>query len=207
MISYHRGNLLDADVDALVNAVNTVGIMGKGPDLKGLAILDRDGANRQDAQYGALTIIYWRRYEAENYFITPGLLRDFASLHFADLDLFGGFQKEIDEVLEALTLELVFDGIAGDLAAWKQSPPDAARLVWEAKTERRKLSTFAEGFFRRLAHKLGGPMLLKKGELHRLIAHVDPQTIPAEVSQKLDLLDQLFTHATTQEASADAAAD
>jgi hypothetical protein len=55
--------------------------------------------------------------------------------------------------------------------------------------------------------ELGGPMLLKKGELHRLIAHVDPQSIPAEVSQKLDLLDQLFAHATTQEASADAIAD
>jgi O-acetyl-ADP-ribose deacetylase (regulator of RNase III) len=30
MIEYVRGNLLDADVQALVNAVNTVGVMGKG---------------------------------------------------------------------------------------------------------------------------------------------------------------------------------
>ncbi len=30
MISYIQGNLLDADVDALVNTVNTVGVMGKG---------------------------------------------------------------------------------------------------------------------------------------------------------------------------------
>tara|TARA_R110000796_G_scaffold37003_1_gene93658 strand:- start:4425 stop:4916 length:492 start_codon:yes stop_codon:yes gene_type:complete len=30
MISYTAGNLLDADVDALVNPVNTVGVMGKG---------------------------------------------------------------------------------------------------------------------------------------------------------------------------------
>lgn len=30
MISYHQGDLLAADVDALVNAVNTVGVMGKG---------------------------------------------------------------------------------------------------------------------------------------------------------------------------------
>lgn len=214
---YVQNNYPDQSLDAELERVeggfgitpekHFQGLRNLLPDLKGLAILDRDSANRQDAHYGALTISYWRRYEAENYFITPGLLRNFASLHFADLDLFGGFQKEIDEVLEALTLELVFDGIAGDLAAWKQSPPDAARLIWEAKTERRKLSTFAEEFFRRLAQKMGGPMLLKKGELHRLIAHVDPRTIPAEVSQKLDLLDQLFTHATTQEASPDAAGD
>ena len=30
MIEFTRGNLLDAKVDALVNAVNTVGVMGKG---------------------------------------------------------------------------------------------------------------------------------------------------------------------------------
>lgn len=30
MIEYTKGNLLEADVEALVNAVNTVGVMGKG---------------------------------------------------------------------------------------------------------------------------------------------------------------------------------
>src|SRR3954470_3894581 len=30
MLAYAQGNLLDADVDALVNTVNTVGVMGKG---------------------------------------------------------------------------------------------------------------------------------------------------------------------------------
>jgi O-acetyl-ADP-ribose deacetylase (regulator of RNase III) len=30
VISYHQGDLLEADVQALVNAVNTVGVMGKG---------------------------------------------------------------------------------------------------------------------------------------------------------------------------------
>ncbi|STK81488.1 Uncharacterised protein [Escherichia coli] len=30
MITYTQGNLLDAPVEALVNTVNTVGVMGKG---------------------------------------------------------------------------------------------------------------------------------------------------------------------------------
>ncbi|MBO9573216.1 MAG: macro domain-containing protein [Chitinophagaceae bacterium] len=30
MIQFTRGNLLEADADAIVNAVNTVGVMGKG---------------------------------------------------------------------------------------------------------------------------------------------------------------------------------
>jgi hypothetical protein len=34
MITFTQGNLLDADVDALVNTVNTVGVMGKGIALR-----------------------------------------------------------------------------------------------------------------------------------------------------------------------------
>ncbi len=44
MITWCQGNLLDADVDALVNAVNTVGVMGKGI---ALAFKQRFPANYQ----------------------------------------------------------------------------------------------------------------------------------------------------------------
>ncbi len=95
--------------------------------------------------------------------------------------------------------ELVFDGNDDDLRAWQQSPVDAARLVWEAKTERRKLSTLAEEFFRRLAGKRVGPMLLTKGELHRLVPEVPLAAIAPEVTQKLDLLSELFGAARNKE--------
>ena len=69
---------------------------------------------------------------------------------------------------------------------------DAARLLWEARTERIKLSDFAEAFFRRVAERLGHAMLLRKGDLHQLVNFVDPQSISAEVSETLDLLKALF---------------
>lgn len=170
------------------------------PSLRGLAILDNDGRNRQSTS-GPLSIAYWKRYEAENYFITPDVLREYARDHYKDLDLFSGFTTEIDEVLDALVLEQVFDGAHADFDTWKQSLPQVSRLLWEAKTERRKLSTVAEEFFRRLAQRLGGQMLLKKGELHRLIALVNPQSIAPEVSEKLDRLAVLFEQAASDEAS------
>jgi len=162
------------------------------PQLKGLAILDNDGRERIGGQEGALTVSYWRRYEAENYFVTPDLLRSYARQQYGDMDLFGGHREEIDEVLNALVQESVFDGSQADFKAWKESSPEGARIVWEAKTERRKLSSFAEEFFRRLAQRLGGPMLLKKGELHRLVQIAPVAVIPAEVGEKLDLLAGLF---------------
>jgi ABC-type multidrug transport system ATPase subunit len=162
------------------------------PQLKGLAILDNDGKGRQSVVEGALTLSYWRRYEAENYFVTPNVLRAYALTHYADMELFGNFQPEIDEVLDAIVLEYVFESNDADFQIWKQSPVSAARLVWDTKTERLKLSSFAEEFFRRLGVRLAAPMLLRKGELHRLVATVETTSIPSEVTDKLNLLLELF---------------
>lgn len=162
------------------------------PGLRGLAILDNDGKGRQSIVEGALTISYWRRYEAENYFVTPDVLRRYARAQYQEMELFAGFHAEIDSVLDSLLLEQVFGAIEADFLTWKNAPAGAARLVWEARTERLKMSSLAEEFFRRLPGRIGGQMLLKKGDLHVLVAYADPATIPAEVSEKLSLLDALF---------------
>lgn len=199
---YVQNNYPDQDADAELERVeggfgitpreHFNGLRNLLPSLRGLAILDNDGRDRKSSDDGALRISYWKRYEAENYFITTDVLRSFARSHFADLDLFDGFQKEIDQTLDRLVLEQVFDGIEADFHAWKSAPPEVSRIVWEAKTERFKLSSFAEEFFRRLALQFGGQMLLRKGELHRLVSEIDPKNIPAEVQEKLDALEELF---------------
>lgn len=162
------------------------------PNLQGIAILDNDGQNRQPFQGGGLNLVYWKRYEAENYFITPDVLKRFALAHYQSTDLLGGFREEIEAVAGQLILERVFGNVEADFHTYSTSTPEVARLLWEAKTERLKLSDFAEDFFRRLASKLSHPMILRKGELHRLVIHVDPDNIPAEVKEKLDLLQGQF---------------
>jgi hypothetical protein len=165
------------------------------PELKGLAILDNDGADRKASIDGGLTLAYWRRYEAENYFVSPDVLRRYAVSQLAEMSLFDGFKEEINQVLDALVLERVFESVDADFQAWKQASSETSRILWEAKTQRLKLSVFAEEFFRQLAARIGGSMMLKKGELHRLISVVEPKTIVPEVSEKLDLLHELFNAA------------
>ena len=165
------------------------------PGLVGLAILDSDGRERQDLDEGGLRIVHWNRYEGENYFVTPQVLKDHASHAYSDLPLFERFERETDEVLDALILERVFAGRARDFTTWQGLDADAARLVWESSTRDIKLSDFAEEFFRRLAARLGLAMLLRKGELHRLVDFADPASIPEEVSAKLDLLAEIFVAA------------
>lgn len=169
------------------------------PGLKGLAILDNDGRGRESRTEGALKVSYWRRYEAENYFITPDLLRRHATSGFEEMELFASFRPQIDGVIDSLVKQFVFQDEEADFRTWKDSPGDAARVIWEAKTERLKLSQFAEEFYRRLAEETGGQMLLRKGELHRLIHLMDVASIPAEVRSKLDELHGLFQQASTME--------
>lgn len=211
---YVQNNFPDQDLEAELERVE--GGFGITPEkhfhglrrmvgnLKGLAILDNDGRNRQDSHNNSLITVYWRRYEAENYFITPQVLKSYVADQYVDMELFGGFANETEEVLSALILERVFSGEQQDYQTWQEAAPEAGRLLWEAKTERLKLSDFAEEFFRRLAQRLGHAMLLKKGELHRLVDYVEPKSIAAEVRTKLDLLLEIFKASSEHEESREA---
>ena len=136
--------------------------------------------------------MYWERYEAGNYFVTPEVLRNYAIRQYSGATLFGGHRTEIERVLQDLTREFVFSGSLSDYATYEKLPDDAKRFVWDTKTHRMKLSTFAEEFFRRLANELGDEMLLTKGSLHRLIDLVPPGQFVSEVRQKLDALNAVF---------------
>lgn len=171
------------------------------PDLRGLAILDNDGRGRVESDDGSLKVLYWNRYEVENYFITPDLLRRHALEQFSGLELFDNFRPQIDKVLDALVLERVFGGNETDFQTWKESPPEASRIIWEAKSERIKMSNFAEDFFRRLATEIGGQMLLRKGELHRMVSLIEPASVSPDVIRMLDHLHRLFLAARSDEES------
>ena len=123
---------------------------------------------------------------------TPDAVRTFTAHHYRDHPLFA---NQGDQLLDALILERVVSANESDFDTWKTAPAAAARLLWEARTERVKLSDFAEEFFRRLADKLGHAMLLRKGGLHQLLDFVEPKSLPSEVAMKLDLLKALFDRA------------
>lgn len=158
----------------------------------GLAVLDNDGLNRLEYDQQGLHICYWKRYETENYFVTPSVLRSFSLSKYEDMTLFGGYLEQIDTVLDKLILERLFDGDSDEFQTYAKSPKEVSKLLWGAKTERMKLSDFAEEFFRRLAAQLQHSLLLKKGELHQLVQFAELKEISGEVNEKLDLIAKLF---------------
>ena len=163
------------------------------PQLRGLAILDNDGRNRTTRKEGGLEILYWSRYEGENYFVTPAILRRYAEEKLSSLELFAGFRHEIKSTLDKLILERVFVNDEAAFQTYSTAEPAAAALIWTTSTARVKLSDFAEEFYRRLGKVTGMPMLLRKGDLHLLIPFVNPKDIIQEVREKLNALQRLLT--------------
>uniref|UniRef100_A0A7C3IGC2 AAA family ATPase n=1 Tax=Gracilinema caldarium TaxID=215591 RepID=A0A7C3IGC2_9SPIR len=172
---------------------NTLRKLIKG--LKGLAILDNDGKGKQDWYDGDLKITYWKRYEIENYFITPDILLKYVESRKDDMGLFAPDNQKARDVIRKLILTDVFTNNEKDMLTWEQATPDAARLIWESKTDRIKMSLFAEKFFKQFAEETGQQVLMKKGDFYTLVNFLDVSTIPDEVSEKLNLLKEIFENA------------
>lgn len=160
------------------------------PSLRGLVIQDNDGRNRSDGQAGELLKLVWRRYEAENYFITPELLLVEGRRSLGEAELFA---QQPEEILRELLLQGVFGGSAEDLANYGRADESTRKTIWRAQTQHQKLSSFAEEFFRRLAQATGTPMTYTKGGLHDLVANCDNGELNGEVKDKLDAIARLLS--------------
>jgi predicted ATPase len=157
------------------------------PELKGFALFDGDNKNREDSAGGAITTMFWKEYEIENYFITPEVLTKFVQNRRKDTgqELFMSediFTQSLNEVL----LSKVFGGSAEVLDQYYKGGKDLKRFL----LRNTKMSDFAEEVFRYYAAKIGRPMLLTKGEFYRLVSFCPAEELAGEVLEKLDALAQ-----------------
>lgn len=165
-------------------------LRGMIPDLRGLVIRDNDGKQYREGTQASLEIRTWKRYEPENYFITPELLLAWADKSMPGEDLFATTRLRL---LDGLILEHVFDGSSEDFANYQKLDSSTRKTLWRAQTQQKKLSLFAEEFFRRLASETGTRMLATKGGLHELVSLCDASELNGEVRDKLDALHRLLS--------------
>lgn len=159
------------------------------PELRGLEIRDNDGKQRTDDERNGLQQLVWKRYEPENYFITPELLLEYVARQSPGDDL---FVSQRVAILDDLILEDIFDGEKADYENFRKADFSTRKTLWRAQTLGRKLSAFAEEFFKRLALATGSRVLIRKGGFHELIEICDPAELNGEVGQKLDALKSLL---------------
>jgi hypothetical protein len=164
-------------------------LRGMIPKLRGLVIRDNDGKQHRESTQAGLELRMWKRYEPENYFITPELLLAWADKQMPGEDL---FNKTRQRILDELILAQVFDGSAEDFANYQKLDTSTRKTLWRAQTQNKKLSLFAEEFYRRLAEETGTRMLARKGNLHELVTICDPAELNGDVKAKLDALMELL---------------
>lgn len=160
------------------------------PEFKGLALLDGDARGLPDESTTGLDILYWQRYEIENYYITPDLILKYVACVF---DREGGLFTEssvtaLRTVLDERLLETVFNGDRQQLDEYKK----ASSSLQKTLLKNLKMSEFAEGVFEEFARRQKQPILLRKGEYYLMLEHAAPIDIPEEVTKKLDRLGQHF---------------
>jgi ABC-type multidrug transport system ATPase subunit len=155
-------------------------------NLKGIAILDSDGKEIPDETQNNLTIVYWKNYELENYFITPEVILNYVdSLHEENDTLFKQQQHEVmEQVINQWLLAQRFEGDKGQLAEFLK----ASKKFQQTVLKNVKMSGFAEQVFETYAKGSQQPILLNKGEFYQLVQHVNKNDIPQEVTEKLDLI-------------------
>ena len=168
------------------------------PGLRGLVILDGDGKARKNTK-SHLPTVFWKRYEIENYFITRELLTDSIQNHYREHPLLGNHKKLAPKILDSLIQKHVFANKRRNFNIWNESPSEAQQLLWEEKTKTCKLSDLAEEFYRKFAAAIKSPMMYRKGKLYQLIELVEPESIPEEVTEKLDRLQDLLENSGPQE--------
>jgi hypothetical protein len=160
------------------------------PALRGLAIYDHDGRVRKETREAGLTELQWRRYEPENYFITPPLLERWVERYLGQEELFGSARAE---VMKEMLREFIFTDDPDDIDAYQRADQLTRMALWRAKTQFLKLSNFAEEYYRRIARATATPMLLRKGVLHQLVELCEPEDLNGDVKAKLDALQSLLS--------------
>ncbi len=155
-------------------------------EFKGIAVFDSDDRDIRDMIESDLAVVYWKNYELENYFITPELILKFIETRYeSEAPLFKSPAYSLmKEIIDQRLLIEVFSNDKNQLREFRQSSKNLRRTL----LRNLKMSKFTDQVFEEFAKSQNQPILLKKGEFHQLIEFMDVEDIPAEVTEKLDLI-------------------
>lgn len=158
------------------------------PELKAIAIRDGDGTCHPiDRSQKDLEIVYWDKYEIENYFITPELLIEYVKKEIGlhEGELFAISEKCGIDISNSMDETIAHFLFGGDLNRVKEyydsSPKEKEKLLSNIK-----MSEFANKFFCNLSRKRQSPILLNKGEYYQLIDLLPNNEIPKGIIETLD---------------------
>lgn len=156
------------------------------PELKGIAIFDSDGKNKTDEievkKDFALT--FWKKYELENYFITPTVVFNYIINNQNDARISANFEQ----IWDSFILENLFNNRQKAYESYMQLDKPLQEYQFEQLLANKKASLFLEQYFEVLSKETNTPLLLRKGSFYKLIDYMDIENIDREISEKFNLI-------------------
>ncbi|WP_448528003.1 AAA family ATPase [Raineya sp.] len=162
------------------------------PRLKGIGIFDSDAQKRQNEINDHLAILFWERYEIENYFITPQTIEAFARKEWEKRlgSIFSEYiQQKVERLRNIIESELILPVLNQDLQAlqdFKDLTINLQNQQFQNMAVNHKLSKLLENVFNRLSELEKEPLLLTKSNFYVLIDFLN--NINEEVKKKLDMI-------------------
>lgn len=156
------------------------------PDLKGIAILDSDGKEKADEieMKKDFAIVYWKKYELENYFITPNVIFQYIKSNIKEEKILSDYEK----IWNHFILKNLFNNRTQAYESYMKLEKPLQEFQFEQLLTNRKASQFLEQYFEELALQTKTSVLLRKGSFYKLIDYLEIENIDSEITGKLDLV-------------------
>lgn len=160
-------------------------------DFKGIALFDGDAKNRVDEieKQKDFALVYWKKYELENYFVNPNTVFAFIEETCKNEAILSKYR----EIWNKQVLISVFDSRQQPYLAYKKGDEAYQSFQFEELMSDKKASLFLEQFFADLAAETNSSLLLRKGDFYQLIHYLDVDNMDSEVKVKLDLIQQYLS--------------
>jgi AAA15 family ATPase/GTPase len=161
-------------------------------EFKGIGVFDSDNTGKTDETNADLKLLYWKKYELENYFAYPYVITSFLTTFFnkqrkTPLEI-GALNSEIEGAINQVILSELFENNKVDLENYLRLEDGLGKVVFKNLIQNKKASKFLEMCFKEISDRLKMPIVLNKGKFHELIPFLNSQDIDDEIKQKLDVL-------------------
>ncbi|MCK5521974.1 MAG: AAA family ATPase [Thiomargarita sp.] len=160
------------------------------PEFTGIAIFDGDNLGRKNRINPDLAIVYWKKYELENYFVTPEVIENFVESYYSVRLNATTVARKIALLKKAINQTILTDILNNDkeaYTAYLKLEKALQRQTFINNASNKKLSLFLEKVLRQFANLVHEPLLLNKGRYYELIKFLPKQAVDSEVVEKLDL--------------------
>ena len=168
-------------------------------EFRGLGIFDGDNKNHSDDIKDELAIVYWKKYELENYFAYPSILLRFFRQHYTKIHeklgvlFYPLIEHDLDIVKNLIDLEIlefIFDKDKPAFDEYSIQPEALKTRTFKTLSSNKKMSQFLENVFYRVKTTKNEALILTKGNFYELISFIEVNEIEPEIVDKLNLVQQ-----------------